>query len=241
MVCGRTFPLSVEPGILLQTCTWRLIKSFSYSVELAIKQQLLDYTPTYHHDKEKPHQRAHVVLTQKGRTCVLHAKKKEKKTMPAAAYQTRSVAIIWSLQGESEINWSVLELYWGASHDQVMQFCLDIVRLWQKPESLFIKTPKCSRHLPSFPCSWPFSTCNENTRQECHISPRPGSSANVSSFEKKRFIYNHKPKKEKECCQENNTEHPQGSCIYRNFCASTCNCEWSMTALLWFLTLVICF
>lgn len=122
-----------------------------------------------------------------------------------------------------------------------MQFCLDIVRLWQKPESLFIKTPKCSRHLPSFPCSWPFSTCNENTRQECHISPRPGSSANVSSFEKKRFIYNHKPKKEKECCQENNTEHPQGTCIYRNFCASTCNCEWLMTALLWFLTLVICF
>lgn len=143
-------------------------------------------------------------------------------------------------RGESEINGSVLELYRGASHDQVMQFCLDIVRLWQKPESLFIKTPKCSRHLPSFPCSWPFSTCNENTRQECHISPRPGSSANVSSF-KKRFIYNHKPKKEKECCQENNTEHPQGSCIYRNFCASTCNCEWLMTALLWFLTLVICF
>lgn len=100
MVCGRTFPLAVEPGILLQTCTWRLIKSFSYSVELAIKQQLLDYTPTYHHDKEKPHQRAHVVLTQKGRTCTPCLKKTKTKQncMPAAAYQTRSVAIIWSLQ-----------------------------------------------------------------------------------------------------------------------------------------------
>lgn len=49
------------------------------------------------------------------------------------------------------------------------------------------------------------------------------------------------PKKEKERCQENNTEHPQGSCIYGNFCASTCNCKWLMTPLLWFLALVIYF
>lgn len=53
-------PLSEEPATLFQTCTWRLIKSFSYEVKAAIKEQLLTTDHYATMTGEKPHQRHHV-------------------------------------------------------------------------------------------------------------------------------------------------------------------------------------